>query len=60
MGENNSKYILNLVEELTDSLKSYFEKNSLELITRDQASNYEDIDYIFNRMIFNRVLMLFQ
>ena len=46
MGENNSKYILNLVEELTDSLKSYFEKNSLELITRDQASNYEDIDYI--------------
>jgi len=46
MSENNSKYILNLVEDLTDSLKSYFEKNSLELITRDQTSNYENIDYI--------------
>jgi hypothetical protein len=46
MSEAKNKYILNLVEELSDSLKSYFKKNSFELLTRDQASNYAEIDYI--------------
>lgn len=46
MSIEKTKYILNLVEEISDSLKGYFTKNSFELLSRDQVSNYEEIDYI--------------
>lgn len=46
MNRNKVKQILNLVGELNETLLSYFEKSSMTVITRDQASNYEDLDYI--------------
>ncbi len=46
MSDSPNKYILNLAQELTESLAKYFEKNSFELMTRGTASNYEQLDYI--------------
>ena len=46
MSENNNKTILNLVGELTETLTNYFEKSGMTVITRDEVTEYEALDYI--------------
>jgi hypothetical protein len=46
MSTEDKRYILNLVGVLSETLTNYFAKSGMDLVSRDQVSNYEQLDYI--------------